>query len=138
MNLDSVKVPGRPVGLSYTLGMEFVSTPDENECVCTMPVDDRNIQPWGVLNGGAALSLAETTAGLGSIALCPGHIVSGICIDGHHVHPAAKGDIVTATARILHKGRHTHVWNVEIKNRKGELISYATVTNYISAPPAGQ
>jgi len=134
MNLETVKIPGSPVGLSYTLGMDFISTPDENECVGTMPVDERNIQPWGVLNGGAALSLAETTAGLGSIALCPGQIVSGICIDGHHIHPAHNGDTVTATARIIHRGRHTHVWSVDIKNRGGELISHVTVTNYISAP----
>ncbi|MBQ0006223.1 MAG: PaaI family thioesterase, partial [Alistipes sp.] len=100
----------------------------------TMPVDERNIQPWGILNGGAALALAETTAGLGSVALCPGHIVSGICIDGHHVHSAFKGDTLTATARILHRGHHTHIWDVDIKNGNGELISHVNVTNYISAP----
>ena len=49
--------------------------------------------------------------------------------------PVIEGDTVTAYARLLHKGRTLHVWNVDIKNTAGELISNVRVTNYIIKQP---
>lgn len=62
-------------GLSNTLGMEFISTPEPDTCKATMKVDERNKQAFGFLSGGASLALAENLAGVGSIALCPGKSV---------------------------------------------------------------
>lgn len=59
-------------GLSRTLGMEFISTPEDDTLKARMAVDDRNKQPFGFLSGGASLALAENLAGVGSMALCPG------------------------------------------------------------------
>jgi uncharacterized protein (TIGR00369 family) len=111
--------------------MEFISTPDKDTCMARMLVDERNRQPFGFLSGGASLALAENLAGVGSLALCPGKISVGINVSGSHVQAVLEGDTVTAIARLMHKGRTLHQWNVEIKNGAGELISTVQVTNYV-------
>lgn len=117
--------------LSTALGMEFISTPEKDTCMARMRVDERNRQPFGFLSGGASLALAENVAGVGSSALCPGCACVGIEVSGSHVKAVAEGDTVTAFARMLHKGKTLHVWNVDIKDTAGDLISNVRVTNYV-------
>lgn len=137
MNIDCITEGFRGEStLDTTLGMEFFSTPDPDTCMGRMAVDGRTRQPFGVLSGGATLALAETLAGLGSLALCPGEKYVGVNVSGTHVKAVREGDTVTAVARIVHRGRRFHVWNVEAKNTAGEVISTVSVTNYcITAPP---
>ena len=136
MDIENIKkMLGRNDGLSQTLGMEFISTPDPDTCKARMKVDHRNRQPFGFLSGGASLALAENLAGVGSLALCPGKISVGINVSGSHVKAVLEGDVVEATARLLHKGRTLHTWQIDIENSEGELISSVTVTNYIMARP---
>lgn len=118
-------------GLSQTLGMEFLSTPEPGTCQARMKVDERNRQVFGFLSGGATLALAENLSGVGSMALCPNKICVGINVSANHVKAVLEGDTVTATARILHKGRTLHVWHIEITNSAGELISAVDITNFI-------
>lgn len=118
-------------GLSQTLGMEFLSTLEPDTCQARMKVDERNRQVFGFLSGGATLALAENLSGVGSMALCPNKICVGINVSANHVKAVLEGDTVTATARILHKGRTLHVWHIEITNGAGELISAVDITNFI-------
>ncbi len=117
--------------LSTALGMEFLSTPESDTCLARMKVDERNRQPFGFLSGGASLALAENVAGVGSSALCPGCACVGIEVSGSHVKAVSEGDTVTALARLLHRGTTLHVWNVDITDTSGDLISSVRVTNYI-------
>ena len=117
--------------LSTALGMEFISTPEDDTCMARMKVDERNRQPFGFLSGGASLALAENVAGVGSSALCPNCACVGIEVSGSHVKAVAEGDSVTAYARLLNRGTTLHVWNVDIKDSSGDLISNVRVTNYI-------
>ena len=117
--------------LSTALGMEFISTPEGDTCMARMKVDERNRQPFGFLSGGASLALAENVAGVGSSALCPRCACVGIEVTGSHVKAVAEGDTVTAFAKMLHKGKTLHVWNVDIKDTAGDLISNVRVTNYV-------
>lgn len=118
-------------GLSQTLGMEFLSTPEPDTCQARMKVNERNRQVFGFLSGGATLALAENLSGVGSMALCPNKICVGINVSANHVKAVLEGDTITATARILHKGRTLHVWHIEITNSAGELISAVDITNFI-------
>jgi uncharacterized protein (TIGR00369 family) len=117
--------------LSTALGMEFLSTPEDDTCVARMKVDERNRQPFGFLSGGASLALAENVAGVGSTSLCPGCACVGIEVSGSHVKAVSEGDSVTAYARLQHRGNTLHVWQVDIRNSADELISTVRVTNYI-------
>lgn len=122
-------------GLSNTLGMEFLSTPEADTCQARMKVDERNRQVFGFLSGGATLALAENLAGVGSMALCPDKICVGINVSGSHVKAVLEGDTVTATARLLHRGKTLHQWHVNICNEAGELISSVEVTNFVMNQP---
>ena len=136
MNIDKIKeVLLKRDGLSNTLGMEFISTPDPDTCQARMKVDERNRQIFGFLSGGASLALAENLAGVGSLALCPNNICVGINVSGSHVKAVLDGDTVTATAHILHKGKTLHQWHVDIRNGAGDLISSVEVTNFVMNKP---
>lgn len=136
MNIDKIKeVLLKRDGLSNTLGMEFISTPDPDTCQARMKVDERNRQIFGFLSGGASLALAENLAGVGSLALCPNNICVGINVSGSHVKAVLDGDTVTATAHILHQGKTLHQWHVDIRNEAGDLISSVEVTNFVMNKP---
>lgn len=136
MNIDKIKeVLLKRDGLSNTLGMEFISTPDPDTCQARMKVDERNRQIFGFLSGGASLALAENLAGVGSLALCPNNICVGINVSGSHVKAVLDGDTVTATAHILHQGKTLHQWHVDIRNGAGDLISSVEVTNFVMNKP---
>lgn len=110
------------LGISYT----YVGA-DRMEA--TMPVDEHTCQPFGVLHGGASLALAETLAGVGTLCLIgPDQHAVGQQVSGNHVAAAQMGDTVRAVARLLHKGRSSHVWRVEIFSQSTDkLISVAQV-----------
>ena len=132
MNVEKiVEIINSKPNLSTALGMEFISTPEVDTCLAKMKVDERNRQPFGFLSGGASLALAENVAGVASSALCPGCACVGIEVTGSHVKAVVEGDTVTAFAKMLHKGKTLHVWNVDIKETSGELISNVRVKNYI-------
>lgn len=135
MDVERIKqiIEDKP-NLSTALGMEFISTPEDDVCMARMKVDERNRQPFGFLSGGASLALAENVAGVGSSSLCPGQMCVGIEVSGSHVKAVSEGDTVTAVARLQHQGTTLHVWHVEISNSAGELISTVRVTNYIINP----
>jgi uncharacterized protein (TIGR00369 family) len=132
MNVERInQIISEKPNLSTALGMEFISTPEDDTCMARMKVDERNRQPFGFLSGGASLALAENLAGVGSSSLCPGQACVGIEVSGSHVKAVCEGDTVTAYARLLHSGKTLHVWQVDIKDTADNLISTVRVTNYI-------
>ena len=117
--------------LMGNLGIQYTyASPGRVEA--TMPVDERTRQPFGILHGGATLALAETVAGLGSMISCqPDEIVVGMQVSGNHVSSAHEGDTVRAVGTIVHKGRSSHVWNVDVFTSTNKLVSSIRVVNSI-------
>lgn len=138
MNLEHIKqiIDSRP-NMITALGIEFVSTPEEDKCMATMPVDSRTCQPYGILNGGASLALAENLAGAGSQALCPDCLCMGVNVSGQHLKSAKVGTTVTAVALLIHKGRTLHNWAVTITDSLGDTVATVSVTNFIKRPDKG-
>lgn len=97
-----------------------------------MPVNSNTHQPLGYLHGGASLALAETVGTAGSLFNLDTqkYLAFGMNVTGNHVSSIRDG-VVTATATIVHRGRTSHVWDVEIKDENDKLISVARVTNAI-------
>ncbi|MBB6275729.1 PaaI family thioesterase [Porphyromonas circumdentaria] len=118
--------------LMGSLGIEYTSVSDE-KIEAVMPVDEHTCQPFGILHGGATLALAETVAGVGSNVLCQDSEWSvGIQVSGNHIASAYKGDKVKAEGVLIHRGRRTHIWRVEVVSvSTGRLISSIQVTNGI-------
>ena len=117
--------------LMGNLGIQYTYASHER-IEATMPVDHRTRQPFGILHGGATLALAETVAGLGSMVICnPDEFVVGMQVSGNHISSAHEGDTVRAVATIVHKGRSSHVWNVDVFTSTGKLVSSIRVMNSV-------
>lgn len=117
--------------LMGNLGIQYTYASEER-IEATMPVDYRNRQPFGILHGGATLALAETVAGLGSMISCrPDEFVVGMQVSGNHISSAHEGDTVRAVGTIVHKGRSSHVWNVDVFTSTEKLVSSIRVVNSV-------
>jgi 1,4-dihydroxy-2-naphthoyl-CoA hydrolase len=102
----------------------------------TMPVDARTRQPYGLLHGGASVLLAETVgSSAGMLCVGEGEGVVGIEINANHLRGVRDGR-VTATARPLHVGRQTHVWEIRIEDERGRLVCVSRLTLAVIARPA--
>ncbi len=110
------------------LGMVFTEVGDDF-LRATMPVDQRTHQPMGILHGGASVALAET---IGSTAayLCVDmqkFNVVGLEINANHVRSVRSG-LVTGTARPIHLGRTTQLWEIRITDEADKLICISRLT----------
>lgn len=124
--------------MEETLGVKFHAMTDEETIQAEMMVNEHTCQPFGRINGGASLALAEMLAGHGSFYLCSDNERPvGVQISGSHVGWATVGEKVVATARIEHRGKTTHVWNVTINTESGRPVSIVRVTNMILKEQSG-
>ena len=96
----------------------------------TMPVDERTLQPYGLLHGGASVLLAETLASLAA-NLCVEDSLRqqavGLEINANHVRAVTSGT-VTGTARPVHVGRSTQVWEIRIADEQDRLVCLSRLT----------
>ena len=113
------------------LNIEFLEY-SETHVKAKMPVDDKTRQPMGFLHGGASIALAETVASAGSVFTTDleKYHVFGLQVSANHISTATGGTVI-ADALCIHKGKTTHVWEVEILDEEDKLISVARVTNII-------
>ncbi|MGH8126509.1 MAG: hotdog fold thioesterase [Rhodanobacteraceae bacterium] len=99
----------------------------------TMPVDDRTRQPYGILHGGASVALAETLGSTAAMLCCEDGVATvGLEINANHLRALREG-VVTGTARPIHVGRNTQVWEIRIENEAGKLICICRLTMAVVA-----
>ena len=115
------------------LGIEFTEIGPDYLCA-RVPVDERTRQPFGILHGGVSVVLAETLGSIGAFYACPeGHRGVGLDINANHIRAASSG-WVTGTARAVHIGRTTQVWQIDMVNDAGEITCVSRITMAILAP----
>ena len=115
------------------LGIEFTEIGDDF-LRGRVPVDERTVQPYGLLHGGVSVVLAETLGSSGAYYAAPeGHRAVGLDINANHLR-AAMGGWVTGTARPVHRGRTTQVWQIEMANEAGELTCVSRLTMAMLLP----
>ena len=113
--------------LVETLGIEIIDFGDDYLCA-KMPVDHRTHQPMGILHGGASVSLAETVGSIAAtMAVEEGHYCVGLEINANHLKSAREG-YVYATAKPIHIGRSTQVWDIKIENEEKQLVCVSRLT----------
>ncbi len=122
-----------PGTLNEALGIRFTEI-GADYLRGTLPVDPRTRQPYGLLHGGASVALAES---LGSVAgwlslPADGGRTMGLEINANHVRAVTDG-VVTGTARPLHLGRSTQVWEIRIEDAQGRLTCVSRVTLVVVA-----
>ncbi|MGI9276532.1 MAG: hotdog fold thioesterase [Endozoicomonas sp.] len=116
-----------PRHLFHHLGMEFTEL-GEDYLRGTMPVDERTRQPMGLLHGGASVALAESLGSIaGHLACDDNHYTVGLEINANHLKSVTSGK-VTGTARPIHVGRSTQVWEIRIENDQGQMVCISRIT----------
>lgn len=100
--------------------------------VATMPVTSRVHQPDGILNGGATMALAESVGSPTSYLAIDieKYAVRGIEFSANHLR-SVKSGVITATGKIIHKGKTIHLVEIKVTDEKGQLISLCKITNFI-------
>ncbi|MBN8558149.1 MAG: hotdog fold thioesterase [Proteobacteria bacterium] len=115
------------------LGIEFIEVGDDF-LRARVPVGAHTRQPFGLLHGGVSVVLAETLGSCGAVYACPeGWRAVGLDINANHLRAATRG-WVTGTARPVHIGRTTQVWQIDMHNDAGELTCVSRLTMAVLAP----
>jgi 1,4-dihydroxy-2-naphthoyl-CoA hydrolase len=115
------------------LGIEFLEVGDDF-VRGRVPVDERTRQPYGLLHGGVSVVLAETLGSVGAAYSCPpGHRAVGLDINANHLRGATDGWVI-GTARPVHIGRTTHVWQIDMVDEQGRPTCVSRITMAILAP----
>lgn len=128
VSADRLNENGRST-LNERLGIEITGTAGDR-IVGRMPVDDRTVQPAGVLHGGASVVFAETLASWGGyLTVDPTrfHVV-GQEINANHLRPARAGQWVTGEGTPVHIGRRAQVWEIRITDERGKLVCISRCT----------
>ncbi|MGE3298237.1 MAG: PaaI family thioesterase [Porticoccaceae bacterium] len=129
-----------PDTASHHMGIEFVDFGPDH-LTARMPVNEKTRQPYGILHGGASCLLAETVGSHASM-LCldpESAYCVGLEINANHIRPATQGHVY-ATARAIHLGRATHVWDIRILDDADQLVCIARLTMMVKsgrAPTGG-
>ena len=110
------------------LEIEFTEVA-ENYIIAKMPVNQNTSQPMGILHGGASVALAESIGSIGSYLIVEKDkkLSLGLEINANHVGSAYEG-YVYGKGEIIHKGKSTHIWSIEIRDEKNKLISICRLT----------
>lgn len=110
------------------LGLEFTEV-GKDFITAKMPVDHRHHQPYGLLHGGASVTMAET---LGSVAAhCTvfdqKKYTVGLEINANHIKSVKSGYVYGKTTPI-HVGKSTQVWEIKITNEQDQLVCVSRIT----------
>ena len=127
ITLDSINSFSKGTLLSH-LDIEFIKL-ETDSLVAKMPVNSSTHQPMGILHGGASVALAESIGSVGSNILIDtsSEYAVRLSINANHVGSAKNGHVY-GKGILIHKGKSTHVWSIEIKDKDERLISICRLT----------
>jgi uncharacterized protein (TIGR00369 family) len=133
-NIEQMTEASRKTAVGH-LGIEYLEVGD-NYVKGRMPVDERTVQPFGILHGGASVLLAET---LGSMAAncClrdSNTVAVGLEINANHIRPVSKG-WVYGTATAIHIGGKTQVWDIRLEDEQGRTTCVSRLTMAVTRRP---
>lgn len=117
--------------LMQTLEIEFIDA-GEDFLKAKMPINSRVHQPMGLLHGGASVALAESVGSAASMLFINPHEseIRGIEISANHLKSKREG-VIFGTARMVHKGKSIHLWEIKITDEEDNLISLCKLTNMV-------
>ena len=119
--------------LPESFGINIVEVGDDF-VVGNLKVDERHLRPGNIMNGGVSLVLIET---MGSVSSClfldlERQNSFGIQVNANHISVALPGDVLSAKSQKVHIGKTTQIWDVNITNQKGKLVSSGRITMLVT------
>jgi len=132
ITLDAIRNTEAP--FAETLGLRFTEL-GADYLKGEVTIDKRHLRPGGIMNGGVTLGVIETVGSTAARCVIHGQSKNslGIQVNASHLLVASPGDTLTATARPIHLGRSTHLWDVNIENQNGRLVCTGRITLMVVA-----
>lgn len=116
------------LNMGSALGIKFLKI-SKTEMVAEMPVNEKTVQPFRMLHGGASVTLAETLCSVGAwMNVSENKTAVGVEINANHHRPVIEGGNVTATSTPIQIGRTIHVWETKIVDQRGKLVCTSRCT----------
>lgn len=120
-------------GFDALYGLQYDHLGD-GEVRAHVEIDDRHLQPAGLVHGGVYAALAESMASVGTWQANQGKFVAGMSNATTFLRPAFTGDTLTAVAQALHRGRTTWIWDVTVTGSAGKPVASSRVTIAVREP----
>lgn len=129
-DIRNISIKGQ---LPETFGIDIVEV-NENSMTGKLTVDHRHLRPGNIMNGGVSLVLIETMGSMSSFLFIDPEKQNtfGIQVSANHISIACPGDVLTAKSTPVHIGRTTHIWDVNITNQNGKLVSSGRITMLVT------
>ena len=110
-------------GLNGVLGIEFVEV-TEDGCVARVELDERHMQPYGIVHGGVYSALVEVTASMSAAVWAVGQGISGAVGVNNNTDfiKATRDGVLIATATPVHRGQSQQIWAVEVRDEESERL----------------
>jgi uncharacterized protein (TIGR00369 family) len=117
--------------LMQTLHISFVKA-EGNTLTAQMPVNSSVYQPMGLLHGGATAALAESVGSTASHIFVDleSQEIRGLELSINHLRSKKEG-VIYATAKPIHIGRTTHLWEISIVDENDKMVAHAKITNIV-------
>jgi 1,4-dihydroxy-2-naphthoyl-CoA hydrolase len=122
--------------LHESFGIKLTAV-DNNSITGQLTVDERHLRPGNIMNGGVSLVLIETMGSVSSFLFLDSEKQNafGIQVSANHLSIARPGDVLTAKSQAVHIGKTTQIWDVNISNQKGKLVSSGRITMLVTDMP---
>lgn len=133
MDLATLKKIGIDNQLPEAFGID-VTLIEKDSITATLTVDHRHLRPGNIMNGGVSLVLIETVGSFSSyLKIDPSkQNAFGIQVSANHLSIARPGDVLTAKSTAVHLGKTTQIWDVNISNQNGKLVSSGRITMLVT------
>lgn len=106
---------------------------DAEGATAQLDADETSLNPAGRVHGGALFGLVDSVAG--AATRWQGGQYVTLDAEIHYLKAALPG-LITATAKVVHRGRTTCYVRVEVRSDQSDLLCDASVTMFCLQPPA--
>lgn len=103
---------------------------EKGSCELRMQTTDIMLNGFDILHGGVSYSLADSALAFASNSY--GNKCVSIETSISHIRPVKKGDILTAKAIEIHRGKTTGIYEVLITNQENKKVAFFKGVVYIS------
>jgi 1,4-dihydroxy-2-naphthoyl-CoA hydrolase len=131
--MEFEQIANSPLPFAKLLGIEIISAPRDKVNAEMLVRDDLCTRP-AVLQGGAAMALADTLGAVATVINLPDGATTTTTIESktNFIAPAPAGTKVVAECTPIHRGRRTMVWQTRISTAEGRLVALVTQTQLVS------
>ncbi|MBY4981508.1 PaaI family thioesterase [Streptococcus suis] len=103
---------------------------NEKEVLMTTKVTEKSLNPYGMAHGGFLFTLADSVAGLTTVA--SGSYSVTLQSNIHYMKAAKLGDSLSVIGSCTHDGSRTKVVEVKIENQDKQLLASASFTMFVT------